>query len=306
MKTSLGSKIFDVCNYAFLAVLAFITLFPFWILIMSSFVGTAEYYSKLFVLWPTNWNITAYRFLFGTDWIFTGYKISIYMTVLGSLYSMLLVCLASYAMTFETLPGKTAINWYFIFTMYFGGGLIPYYIMITNYLKLSDNLLVLWLPGGLAVWSFLVLRNFFRGIPSDLRDSATIDGANEFTILWRIILPLSLPSIATLTLFAAVGRWNDWQSAFYYINDTKKLPLANILRKMVIFDTNADPRQNPAYMEMEMVYRRLVGGDRRDIDIFDVAVKNATIAVAALPIMCLYPFFQKYFVKGVLVGSIKG
>jgi putative aldouronate transport system permease protein len=115
-----------------------------------------------------------------------------------------------------------------------------------------------------------------------------------------------MPAIATLTLFSAVGQWNNWTSAFYFFTDARRLPLPNILRRMVIFDTNADPRQNPAYQQMEQEWQRLVGGDRAEMRLFNVAVMNATIVVTALPIMLLYPFFQKYFAKGVLVGSVKG
>ena len=300
MKTSLGSKVFDTLNYTFLALLAFITLFPFWVIMMSSLVDSTEYYSKTFVFWPSRLNLSAYQYIFGTPWIGTGYKITVQITVLGTLWGMFLTATAAFAMVNPNLPGKTFLNWFFIFTMYFGGGLIPSYIINTKYLGFTDKISAMWFPGGLGVWGFLVLRNFFRGIPGDLRESAMLDGAGEFKILWKIILPLSLPAIATLTLFNAVGMWNSWQGALYYINTNDKQPLQMILRKMVL--TN-EGEGNAAIRDMNLQYRQLMGGDA---PLFQVAVKNATISVAALPIMMLYPFFQKYFAQGVLVGSVKG
>ena len=302
MKRSVGDHIFDTFNIVLLALLALITLLPFWTLIMSSFVGPREYFSKAMVLWPSDPNISAFRFLFGTDWIFHGYRVSFIVTIFGTLHSMLLVLTCAYPMSSDDLPGRKGIHYYFLFTMFFGGGMIPYFILVTRYLRLTDNLLALIITNGLPVWSYLVMRNFIKNIPSEMRESAILDGATEWQVLKNVIIPLPMPAIATLTLFSAVGNWNAWMNALLFINSDKNLPLPLILRRIVI-DAN-ERAGSPGYQEMMNAYRRYMGDGTQDV--FDTAVQNATIAVTALPIMCLYPFFQKHFVKGVLLGSVKG
>jgi putative aldouronate transport system permease protein len=300
MKRSLGDWIFDSLNYVFLGLLGLATLFPFWNVLMSSLVGSAEYYSKAVVLWPSQINISAYLYIFSTTWIGSGFRTTIMITILGTLFDMVLICTAAYAMIKKELVGYKFFNYFFLLTMYFGGGLIPYYLIVTKYLNLTDSLASMIITSSLNIWSYLVLKNFLREIPMELSESAKIDGANEFTILVRIMLPLSLPSIATLALFAAVGHWNEWGKALYFINSQEKLPLQMILRKIVL-DQNTARGMRGA---MDQAYQRLVGGS--NVTLFEEAVKAATVTVTTLPIMLVYPFIQKYFVKGVLVGSVKG
>lgn len=299
-KRSVGDWIFDSSNYLFLGLLGLITLFPFWNVFMTSLVGSAEYYAKPIVLWPDSPTLTAYRYIFSTNWIGSGFLTTIIITVAGTLFDMLLVCTAAYGMLKKSLPGYKFFNYYFLLTMYFGGGLIPYYLIVTKYLGLTDSIFAMIITSSLSVWSYLVLKNFLREIPAELSESAKIDGANEFTILFRIMLPLSLPSIATLSLFSAVGHWNEWSRALYFINSPDKLPLQMILRKMVL-DQNTVAAMKGA---MDRAYQNLMGGSNETL--FDEAVKAATVAVTTIPIMLVYPFIQKYFVKGVLVGSVKG
>jgi putative aldouronate transport system permease protein len=300
MKRSIGDWIFDSFNYLFLGLLGLATLFPFWNVVMTSLVGSTEYYSKMVVLWPSHINITGYQYIFSTNWIATGYGVTALITILGTLFDMILVSTAAYAMTKKDLIGYKFFNYFFLLTMYFGGGLIPYYLIVTKYLHLIDTLASMIITSSLGVWSYLVLKNFLREIPMELPESARIDGATEFTILWKIMLPLSLPSIATLSLFAAVGHWNEWGRALYFINSAEKEPLQMILRKIVL-DPNSLGKMQGA---MEKAYQNLVGGTNDTL--FEEAVKAATVTVTALPIMLVYPFLQKYFVKGVLVGSVKG
>jgi putative aldouronate transport system permease protein len=300
MKRSVGDWVFDLFNYIFLGILGLITLFPFWNVMMTSLVGSAEYYSKSFVLWPSHINISGYLYIFSTNWIVTGYGVTALITILGTLFDMLLVCTAAYAMINKDLVGYKFFNYFFLLTMYFGGGLIPYYLIVTKYLHLTDTLAAMIITSSLNVWSYLVLKNFLKEIPLELSESARIDGAGEFTILFKIMLPLSLPSIATLSLFAAVGHWNEWGRALYFINSAEKEPLQMILRKMVLDPGSLGKMQG----NMDKAYQNLVGGTNETL--FDEAVKAATISVTALPIMLVYPFMQKYFVKGVLVGSVKG
>lgn len=300
MKRSAGDWIFDSINYIFLGILGLVTLFPFWNVIMTSLVGATEYYSKDIVLWPSHINISGYQYIFGTNWIATGFGVSTLITVFGTLFDMILVCTAAYAMIKKDLVGHKFFNYFFLVTMFFNGGLIPYYLVVTKYLHLTDTIASMVITSGLNVWSYLVLRNFFREIPSELSESAKIDGAGEFKILFGIILPLSLPSIATLSLFSAVGHWNEWGKALYFINSAEKLPLQMILRKIVLDVTTLGKMKGA----MDKAYQTLVGGTNDTL--FEEAVKAATITVTALPIILVYPFLQKYFVKGVLVGSVKG
>jgi putative aldouronate transport system permease protein len=299
-KRSIGDWIFDSINYVFLGILALATLFPFWNVIMTSLVGQAEYYAKPVILWPSHPQITAYLYILSTNWIGTGFLTTIKVTVFGTLFDMFLVCTAAYAMIRKNLLGYKFFNYFFLLTMYFSGGLIPYFLIVNNYLRMSDTLAALIITSSLNVWSYLVLKNFLREIPAELPESARIDGANELTILFRIMLPLSLPSIATLALFSAVGHWNEWVRALYFINSQEKLPLQMILRKIVL-DANSARAMRGA---MEKAYQDMVGGSNETV--FEEAVKAATVAVTTLPIMLVYPFIQKYFVKGVLVGSVKG
>lgn len=300
MKRTLGDWIFDSFNYLFLGLLGLIAMFPFWNVIMTSLVGSAEYYSKAVVLWPDHINITGYQYIFSTNWIATGYGVTVLITVFGTLFDMLLVCTAAFAMTKKDLVGYKFFNYYFLLTMYFSGGLIPYYLIVTRYLHLIDNILAMIITSGISVWSYLVMRNFLKEIPAELSESARIDGASELKILISIMLPLALPSIATLSLFSAVGHWNEWGRALYFINSPEKEPLQMILRKIVL-DPNSLGNMKG---NMEKAYQGLVGGT--DKTLFDGAVKAATITVTAIPILLVYPFLQKYFVKGVLVGSVKG
>jgi len=197
------------------------------------------------------------------------------------------------------LPGKSLLTFYFIFTMYFSGGLVPYYLVVSKYLRLSDTLAAIIITNGVNVWALLVLRTFFRELPTSIPESAIIDGANEFQILVRIIIPLSLPPLATLTLFSAVSHWNEWARALYFINNEFKLPLQMVLRRMIL-----DPYSSTMRGNMDKAYQNLMGGSAETL--FDVAIKSATVTVTTLPILCVYPFLQRYFVKGVLVGAVKG
>lgn len=300
MIRSKGEKIFDCLNVIFIGFISIITIFPFWNVIMTSFVNSHEYYTRTFILWPREFNLSAYYYIFSTRWIASGFKVSIIVTVFGTIYNMFLIVTASYGLSKKTLPGRNILITYFIITMYFSGGLIPYYLVVTKYLKLTDNLLSLIITGGLSVYYFMILKTFFNQLPASLAESATIDGANEFVILFRIILPLSMPAIATLILFNAVAFWNEWQKALYFIVDDYKYPLQMILRKMVL-----DPKSATAMRsQMNTAYQNLMGGS--DVTLFDEAIQAATVTVVTVPIILIYPFLQKHFAKGVMIGSIKG
>ena len=180
MKRSPGERVFDVSNSIFLGFFGLITLYPFWNVLCTSLVGEKEYYGSTILLWPHDIKLNAYRYILGIDWIWSGFKTSIIVTLFGTLFTMFLVCTAAYVLsTKRQLPGKKIIVTYFLITMYFSGGIIPYYLVVVKYLPLYDSLLALIITNGLNVWAFLVLRTFFREIPAELPESAKMDGANE-------------------------------------------------------------------------------------------------------------------------------
>jgi putative aldouronate transport system permease protein len=294
-----GELVFDIVNVSIFCALGLVMVFPFWNVIASSFVGAEEYYSRPFVLLPHAPKLNAYLYILSTKWIPNSFRVSTLVTIGGTAYDMLLVVTAAYALSKRRLPGKKAFTLYFVFTMYFSGGLIPYYLVVAKFLHLTDTLASLIVTNAINVWALLVLRTFFREMPTSIPESAIIDGANELQILVRIIIPLSLPPLATLTLFSAVSHWNEWGRALYFINDEYKLPLQNVLRRMIL-----DPFSSTMRGNMDKAYQNLMGGTTETL--FDVAVKSATVTVTTLPILCVYPFLQRYFLKGVLVGAVKG
>jgi len=294
-ENSLGSRIFDTANVIFLGVFAILMLFPFWNVIMTSLVTAKEYNEFLF--FPNSLTTDAYKFIFVTPKIPQAFVMSVEITILGTAYDLLLICTTAYALSKRDLPGRSAISIFYLITMYFSGGLIPYYIVCTKYLHVQNfPLLACSITGTVAVYWVIVLRTFFKEIPESLSESARIDGANEFTILFKIILPLSMPAIATITLFQSVGFWNEWFRPMIFIQTDKKLPLQLLLRKMILDQKNGSAQ----ITQMQDAAAKFgIKGT------FHEAIKMATLVCATLPIMLVYPFLQKYFTKGVMIGSIK-
>lgn len=302
MKRNIGEKTFDTLNIVILGIFGLATLYPFWNVLCVSLIREKEYYNTIFLVWPHKLFLDSYQYIFGIDWLFSGFKTSVIVTVLGTILKIFLICTASYVLsTRRQLPGKKLFTTYFLFTMYFSGGVIPYYLVCVKYLPLYNTLASLIITSGLDVWGFMVLRTFFREIPSELSESAKMDGANEFTILLKIIIPLSLPALATLTLFSAVGFWDEWYRALYFIDNDYKQPIQMVLRRMVLDQINSAGMRN----NMDQVFLERFAGSSREKPFME-SIKAATIMVATIPILLVYPFLQKYFAKGVMIGSIKG
>lgn len=302
MKKNIGEKTFDTFNIIILGIFGLITLYPFWNVLCVSLIREKEYYNTIFLLWPHQPQIDSYEYIFSVSWLLSGFKTSTIVTVLGTILKMFLLCTASYVLsTRRELPGKKIFTTYFLFTMYFSGGVIPYYLVVVKYLPLYNTLASLIITSGLDVWGFLVLRTFFRGLPAELPESAKIDGANEFTILWNIIIPLSLPALATLTLFSSVAFWDEWYRALYFIDDDFKQPIQLILRRMVLDLINSTGMR----ADMDKAFLAKFAGSSRTKPFLE-SIQAATITVATVPIILVYPFLQKYFAKGVMIGSVKG
>jgi len=295
IKRSIGDRVFDFCNVCFFVLMCLIMIFPFWNVFTTSIVDVGEFYRRPFILWPEEPTLNAYRLIFSSDRTLRGFGISVFITVVGTIYGLMVNACAAYAMSKKYVPGRKFILVFITFTMFFSGGLVPYYLLIRD-LKLINTIWVLIIPGGISVWNFTVMKSFFNEIPESLEESAKLDGANDITILFRIVLPLSLPLLATFALFGAVGIWNSWFDAMIFIQNRKLHPLTLVLREL-IFSSTLPP-------EMAAQFESAKGTTTSQI--FDEAIKTATVVVATVPILCIYPWLQKYFVKGVMIGSIKG
>lgn len=280
-----------VINIISLVIIAFTMLYPFWEILVKSFMTDEEINSNIFCLWPTKFQFRGYVKIF-TDKTYRfgqAFLNSIFITVLGTIYQLLITSLASYALSREELPGKKILFTYFIITMYFGGGIIPYYIVIRN-LGLRNNIMVMVLPFFMSVYNMLIMRNFYSNIPKEMEEAAKLDGASDWAVFFKVVFPLSGAIMATIALYIAVGQWNNWYTALLFLDqDPTKRPLAYTLQYIIEKSTSAND---------------IIGGI--NVEIIGQSVSSAAIVVAVFPIMMVYPFFQKYFTNGVLVGSVKG
>ncbi|GAK42468.1 carbohydrate ABC transporter permease [Paenibacillus urinalis] len=286
---TLGGKMFSIVNFILLAVIALVTVLPFVHVVAGSFTTSAEMAAKKFVLIPTDWSLDAYKFIFSTNTIFRAMLVSIGVTVIGTLFSMLITSLMAYGLSRRDLDGRKVIMFMVVFTMLFSGGMIPTFLVVKE-LGLIDTYAALILPSAISAFNMIILKNFFQNIPEGLEESAKIDGSNDFGILFRIVLPLSMPAIATISLFYAVTYWNTYMSAILYLNESKMWPIQVLLRQIVVLASGMDYSS-----ELDS-----------SVPPPDQAVKMAVIVVATLPILMVYPFLQKHFAKGAMLGSIKG
>ncbi len=291
MKRTKGEKAYAVFNYIFLALLALITVYPFWQVIITSFSTAAEANRIGFKLWPAEISWEGYKNVISNEYIWTGYKNTIIRVLLGTTVEMFLMIMTAYPLSKKYLPHRNVFTMLIVFTMFFSGGLIPSYLNVRS-LHLDNTIWALVLPIGINTFSMLILRNFFMGIPEEIEESARIDGASTMQTLVLIVLPLSVPILMTVGLWSIVAHWNAWFDCIIYIRDSDKYVLQAVLRKIIIdaapqFDNLNTSAQDVAAIDSEVV-------------------KSATIIVSTIPIMLVYPFIQKYFVTGVMVGSLKG
>jgi putative aldouronate transport system permease protein len=288
--TAWGDRLFDVFNYLFMACFCFSAVYPFLYLLALSFEHPDS--SLLVVrLWPKQFYLGSYREVFKSDMIAYGFMNSIFRTVVGSALSLIVSCGLAYPLSKRYLPNRTFWMGFIVFTMFFSGGLVPTYLLVKN-LGLLDSLWSMILPGLVPTFTMIIIRNYFMTLPDSIEDSAKIDGANDITILFRIVIPMSMSIIATAILWIAVGHWNAWFDCLIYINTTRKQVLQLMLRRLVIEGS-----------------QEMVQLDSQTDDLMQSnpeTIKSATIMIVTLPIIILYPFLQKYFVKGIVVGSLKG
>lgn len=274
--------------YLLITLLAFICLYPFLNVLACSLRGYNPVLSGKVTFYPIEFTIEAYKQILGRTTIWTAMRTTILITLSGTALSLVLTILAAYGLSIQDLPGRRVMTGFILFTMYFGGGMIPTFLVVKG-VGLYNTLGALFIPQSISVFNFIVMRTFFKELPDSLQDAARIDGASYLQVLFKIVLPLSLAVIATIGLFYAVGYWNSYFDALIYIQDGDKYTLQLRLRNMLFGSELGNAADD-------------VGGTV----VMPQSLKMATVAVSTLPILIVYPWLQKYFVKGVMLGSVKG
>ena len=294
LKKTRFSKItvFDVVLLVILGLLALITLYPFYQVLIISVSNTVSYAQHPLYLLPYEFDTLGYRTIFHDKAFFTSLGVTLFVTIVGTALNMLLSVAGAYALSRKTLIGRNVILSLIVFTMLFNGGVIPTYLVVKD-LGLVNNIWVMVLPSAISTYYLIIMKNYFVSLPSSLLEAAKLDGANEVTILWRIIIPISMPFIATFFLFYAVERWNEWYQAYLYINKTEIQPLQIYLRNVLISMSN----------NLSSIAKQMMQSHTQRVS--TQAIQMATIVVTTVPILCVYPFVQKHFVKGIMVGGIK-
>lgn len=283
----------DILLAVVLGIMALIMLFPFYNLLIISFAKYESIAKSSLYLLPVSFDLSNYRLVMMDRSIVSALGVSVFITVAGTLVSLLFTTAASYALSKKYLPFRKVFMNLILFTMFFSGGLVPYYLLIKN-LGLRNNILVFIIPGVINTFYLIIMKNYFMSLPMEIMESAFIDGANEMVILMKIIIPVSAPVIASIALFLAVDKWNDWWTALLFVNKSELLPLQNVLRRMVVEMSNSlgiamqtlmKSRNRPTYMP---------------------GLRMAAVVITTVPVLIVYPFLQRYFASGLMLGSIKG
>lgn len=285
-----------VIVHIFVLLFSLICLYPFLLVIGGSLMTNSEAINSGFKVIPDEPTLASYKILLGNSaLIFNGYRITVFVTVVGTCISIAVNGMMGYVLSRKHLAGRRVLNLYVLLTMLFNGGMVPWYLVCTQYLHLKDTIWALILPCVVSAWYIFLIRNYFTGVPEELWESAKLDGASEFAVFSKIYLPLATPVIATVVLFAALGFWNDWWLGLMLIDDSSKQPLQMLLRTMI---SNIQFLQTMSQQSSEVqAMLASVPGD---------GVKMAMVVVTTGPIILVYPFVQKYFMKGIMVGAVKG
>ena len=288
MKKSRGEKVFSVFNYLILTSLGIVTLYPFVYVILASFSSPSKLLEIEGLLWkPGGFTVTAYKTVLRNSNLFSGYANTIFYVVAGTLMNIIATVMAGYVLSRKNVMFRRPITLMFIFTMYFSGGMIPSYLLMSD-LHLINNRLAVLLPGLVSTYNLLIMINALDAVPVSLEESARIDGASHWKVLWHIILPLAKPTIMVIMMYYAVAHWNSWYNAMLYIHDEKKMPLQLYLRRILIQARMGE-----------------MSGDGAFVDDVGMTIQYATIIVSTLPILIIYPLIQKHFVSGVMIGAVK-
>ncbi|MDH4419887.1 MULTISPECIES: carbohydrate ABC transporter permease [Bacillus] len=296
-RTGLSDRVFNIINNIFVSIIVLLILYPIIFVLSASISDPLAVSSGKMWLWPVDITFKGFKMVFQNDAIWLGYRNTIIYTVLGTLLHLLVLLPCSYALSRTELKGKKIILWFILFTMLFNGGLVPTYLVVKS-LGMLNTVWAMVIPGVVGAWSILVARTFFQqNIPVQLVEASKMDGASDFTIFWRVVLPLSIPIITVMALFHAVGLWNQYFSALIYLSDEKLYPLQLILREILIVNDvgNGGGEGMTSGLSENFMDQVKIAAQ----------LKYAVIIVSALPLLIIYPFIQKYLIKGMLIGSVK-
>lgn len=291
IKDTLGYRVFRVVNGFVLVAICVVTLYPFVNLFAKAFSSEGYIAAGEVNLVPRGFNVETFQVVLSDPLFWTNYKNTVVYTVVGTIVAMALTTTYAYAISRTQLKGRSFFIGLAVFTMFFGGGLIPNYILVANVLGLRNTMWAVVLPGAISVFNLLVMKSFFENFPTELEEAAALDGMSTYGVFARIVLPLSKAVLATMTLFYAVGIWNSWFNAFLYLDQKELFPVTVYLRNLIAAATGTEAVTGGA------------GGDTVQIG---ANIQSVTMLLTVLPIVCLYPFVQKYFVSGVMLGSVKG
>ncbi|MCD7818103.1 MAG: carbohydrate ABC transporter permease [Lachnospiraceae bacterium] len=291
-RLSLQDKVFMIGSYLLLGLFVVAIIVPVIYIIVASFMDPVTLQNKGITFDFSKWTLTAYERVFTNSSIWTGFRNSVIYSLLFTFISVFVTLLAVYPMSRQDFKGRGFFNVIFIITMFFGGGLIPTYLLISQ-LGLLNSMWAVILPGSFSVWNMIIARTYYQGIPTELREAADVDGANEIVFYFRILLPVCTPIIAVLALWQFVGMWNSYFDAMIYLNDASKQPLQLVLRAILIQNSP----DSGMISDMQSTAERAQMAE---------LLKYATIIISSLPLLVMYPFFQKYFDSGIMVGSVKG
>ncbi len=292
-KKSIASRAFDVCNAVLLALVSIVTLYPFIFVLFASFSDPTRLLAHRGpLLFPLGFTFNGYLLAFKTDAILNGYKVTAFIVLVGTLINLVMTMVFAYVISRRGMMWGRFLTLMAVFTMYFNGGMIPAFLVVKG-LGLYDSIWSLIIPGMINTFFLIIMRTSILGVPAELEESARLDGAGELVVLFRIVLPMIIPTIAALGLFYAVQYWNSWSQALIYIKSEEKYPLQLVLRTILIQNNASGQMASAAYEgSQNEAYRRLM--------------KYSTVVISIVPIMCIYPFIQRYFTQGVMIGAIKG
>ena len=291
---SMSDKASDVVLVLITAVVMFLVAYPLYYVLVASFSNPYDVYAGKTFLFPSEFSLKGYAAVFADDNIFTGYLNSIKYTIIGTIFSVVMLYITAYPLSQRNLPGRKWLSLFFIFTMYFGGGLVPTYLVVKE-TGLINSMWALFLPGGVGVGNMIIVRNYFQNsIPHDLIEASEIDGCSKMRTFLSIIIPLSKPIMAVMVVFSMVAYWNDWFTALIYLTGSDKAPLPLVLRNVLI-KSSASASQAST-----------ISGGYAELNQLTEMIKLSSIVVAAAPMLIVYPFVQKYFEKGFMAGAVKG
>ena len=291
--TGLSDKMSDVILVTMCTLIMLIVAYPLYYVLIASISDPYDVYAGKTFLLPSQFTLQGYQSVFADQRIFSGYMNSLKYTIVGTAFSTVMVYITAYPLSVKTLPGRKWISLFFLVTMYFGGGLVPTYLVVKN-TGLLNNMWALFLPGGVAMGNVIIVRNFFENsIPHEMMEAAQIDGANHFTMFMKIVVPLSRSIMAVMVVFAMVAYWNDWFTALIYLK-AEQAPLPLVLRNILIRS------------EVTATQSSTISGGYAELNKMTEAIKFSSIIVAAAPMLIIYPFVQKYFEQGFMAGAVKG